>query len=165
MNTGNTTCMPTMTQPIDLDTPSNAWEEEDRHQRAEYEQAKEQEEEEELIAMVEAYEREEAARVHRERELQEFQREMERRRKASKRLQVDIAVGTGSASSLARLHVPAPGDSAPTSITMTFKMVPGEEEEGPQEPGVTTFSRQGSPMRLHVNGNNYIDCYVEYMPA
>ena len=109
--------------PIDLDTPPYGPLSEEEQQQREYEAAK-IEEEKEILAMVEAFEREEEARLHREREQREFQDELQRPTKSQRRLQLNITVNAEGSSTSSRTHLPMEmTDPRPTTITLTMNVV------------------------------------------
>ena len=120
-SSSSTRCDPT---PIDLDTPTELGgprDNESQHNMELYEQecAKE---EADILRLVEEFEREEAAKLHRAKEQREFQEELDRPRTTDKRMRVNITMGSNGASTSTSMHLPFLAEGMQATITMRFSV-------------------------------------------
>ena len=83
----------------------------------------EREEAEHMIALFDEYQREQQAKQFREQEQREFQEAMQQPPPKARRLQIDVEVKAGDATTRARLHAPLLPAGQSATIALTFKQI------------------------------------------
>ena len=152
--------MPTPSTTIDLDTQETETggprDDESAHNLMLYEQAKE-EEERELLALVEDFEKAEAARKQQDLDRRQLAEEMNRPQPKHRRLQVNVSVAAAGTSSTARFHTSVPDNNDAVTISFKLKVV-NDTAAQPEEPDVTNLMQYGDSTSSGAGARTASDC-------